>query len=187
MNNFNEEKKPKKFKRRVKKHIALGVLSAAAITGITFGAIRLSHQEKTGKVIPINYRWDVQHLEGEKAKEGAKFDFVYAVCTALIKYRDDLKALVKDPNTDWANRKETIFALPNLKDGTTFIGGDNYTSKINSAKEAQEVIEELNAYLDLSAKQYGIKLRFEFKNPFLREILRNVRKTLEDHGIPWQK
>lgn len=187
MNEFSEEKKPKKFNRRVKKHIALGVLSAAALTGITFGAIRLSHQEKPGKVIPINYHWDVQHLEGEKAKEEAKFGFVYAFCTALINYKADLESLVKNPKTDWANRKETIFALPNLKDETTFIGADNYTRKIDSAKEAKEVIEELKVYLEIPADQYGKKLRFEFKNLFLREILKNVRKTLDDHGIPWQK
>ncbi len=182
MDNLNEEKKPKKFNKRVKKRIAFGVLGAVALTGITFTAIRLSHQEKPGKVIPIDFKWGAQHLETESGKQHATRDFVYAFCTALGKYRDELQALVNDPKTDWASRKETTFKL-----GPQFIGGDNYTNKINSRVEAIEAIKQMNKYLHLSADQYSEKLRFIFTNPLLKEILKSVRDALAKQGIPWQQ
>ncbi|NQZ29354.1 MAG: hypothetical protein HRT98_03110 [Mycoplasmatales bacterium] len=188
MNNFSEEKKPKRFNARTKKYIAFGILSTATLTGVTFAAIRLSHQEKPGKVIPINFQWEGQRLESEEAKDKVKEHFVDAFCVALLKYKADLQALVKNPNTNWAQRKETTFSLDN---GKNFVGGNNYTSKISSAKEAQEAITQMQAYLTLKdkfgPKAYKEKLRFEFTNKFLKEILQNVRNTLVEHGIPWQK
>ncbi len=182
MDNLNEENKTKKFNKRVKKRIAFGVLGAAALTGITFTAIRLSHQEKPGKVIPIDFKWGAQHLETESGKRHATYNFVYAFCIALGKYRAELQALVDDPKTDWASRKETTFKL-----GPQFIGGDNYTNKISSRAEAIEAIKQMDKYLVLSADEYSEKLRFEFTNPFLKEVLNNVRETLRRHNIPWQK
>ncbi len=186
MNKFYEDEKPKRFNKRFKKRIAIGFLVAASLTTVTVCAVKFSHQEKTGKVIPIEFSWASANLKTKEGRRVAKHALVHEFCNALYSYKTDLQKAVENPNTDWTNQKQTIFSLD---EGKVYVGGNNYTKTISSKEQAVAAIAEMKTYLDLGPwmKADDPKLRTKFKNPFLKRILNDVREQLTQHGIDWVK
>ncbi len=186
MNKFYEDEKPKRFNKRIKKRIAIGILVAASLTTVTACAVKFSHQEKTGKVIPIKFSWASANLKTKEGRRAAKQALVHEFCVALYSYKADIEKAIKNPNTDWTNQKQTIFSLD---EGKVYVGGNNYTKTISSKEQAIAAIAEMETYLGLGVGPDADdpKLRTKFNNPFLERILNDVRDQLTQHGIDWVK
>ncbi|TCG11605.1 hypothetical protein [Mycoplasma todarodis] len=183
MNEFEEEKKPKRFNKRVKKNIAIGVLTVSALTAATVCAIQFSSQEQPGKVRAVNFQWESFNLNDKKNIEQnqnkARKALVREFCLALLDYQKELQEALDDPKTNWSNVKSTSFSI-----GGSIVGGIETIA--STKEEAVAALKEIEGYLanGNGPGSTNKKLNTHFHNENLKRTLDDLKEELKNHDIP---